>query len=139
MSRSLEDLRSSVRAIDRRIETMHMDAALLTGILPLPEGRKLWSSSEIVWEDHRIPDDMRTTYFSLLGKRYNLNQKVTKMEAIRDNDLPRWEARNIAYGWLHILGERGNDWLIEHKLTTVSLTEAILRNPNFLEEVVCDE
>lgn len=136
MSRSLEDLRSSVRAIDRRIETMHMDAALLTGILPLKSGRKLWSSSEIDWDDPKISEDMRTTYFSLLGKRYALNQKVTRMEAVRDNDLPRWEARNIAYGWLHVLGERGNDWLIEHKLTTVTLTEEILRNPDFLEEMV---
>ncbi len=136
MTRSLEDLRSSVRAIDRRIETMHMDAALLTGILPLPEGRKLWSSSEIDWDDPKIPEDMRTTYFSLLSKRYNLNQKVTRIEAENNNELPRWEAERVAYGWLHVLGEKGNDWLIKHKLTTITLTDAILNNPNFLEEMI---
>lgn len=136
MSRSLEDLRSSVRAIDRRIETMHMDAALLTGILPLPEGRKLWSSSEIDWDDPKIPEDMRTTYFSLLSKRHNLNQKVTRIEAENNNEIPRWGAERVAYGWLHVLGENGNDWLIKHKLTTVTLTDAILNNPNFLEEMI---
>ena len=136
MTRSLEDLKSSVRALDRKIEQIQMDAALLTGVLPLPEGRKLWSTTEINWDDHNIPGDMKDNYMDLLRKRYALNKQASRMEAEKDGELPRWEARELAYNWLNCLGDKGNDWLLEHNLTTVSLTEEILRNPNFLEEVI---
>lgn len=134
MARSIEDLRSSVRAIDRQLEKMRLEAAILTGIIPLPEDRVWWSTSEINWEDPRL-SHMKDNYQALVDKRYNINYEAERKIAIRDDNLPRFEAREIAYGWLHMLGEGGNDWLIEHHLTTVSLTERILENPRFLEEV----
>jgi hypothetical protein len=133
--RSLEDLRSSYRAIGKKLDNIRMDAAILTNILPLPEGKRFWVADEIQWDDPRL-DDIRDKFFSLLEKHHDLERTIGRLEAIRDNDLPRWEARQTAYGWLNILGDDGNDWLIQHNLTTVTLTEAILLNPQFLEEMI---
>lgn len=139
MARSLESLKSSVRAIDHKLENLRIDAALLVGVLPLKPGRRFWVATEIDWDDPKIPEDLHENYFSLVEKRYVLNYQAEKMEAEQKNELPRFEAEQIAYKWLNILGDDGNNWLIEHHLTTISLTEAILKNPNFLEEVISND
>lgn len=136
MNRSVEDLKSSVRAIDHKLDNLRMDAARCTGILPLKPGRKFWVATEINWDDPKIPEQIHTKYFGLLEKRSTLSYQAEKMEAEKNNELPRFEAREIAYNWLHVLGTEANAWLIEHQLSTVTLTEEILKNPNFLEEMV---
>ncbi|MBQ6344978.1 MAG: hypothetical protein IJI96_02585 [Methanobrevibacter sp.] len=138
MVRSLESLKGSYRAIGRKLESMRMDAAIQVGILPLSEGKPFWLAEEIDWDDPRL-SDMKEKFFFFLDKHYELGNQVGRLEAIQANDLPRWEAEQVAYGWLNILGDKSNAWLIEHKLNTFSLTEAILNNPNFLQEVVSDE
>lgn len=135
--RSLEDLRSSYRAIGRKLDDLRIEAAIAVEILPLKPGRRFWCADEIDWDDPRIPEHLKQKVFDLCDKHYQLGQTIGKREAICDGDLPRWEARQVAYGWLNILGEQGStDWLIKHHLTTVTLTEAILENPNFLEEMI---
>lgn len=135
MTRSLEDLRSSYRAVEKKIDSLTSDAATLLGILPLKPGRKFWSSTEIDWNDPRL-QPLKGKYDELTEKHRKLYLEIGRLEAIRDDDLPRWEAQQVAYGWLHVLGDDGNRWLLDHKLTTISLTEKILENPNFLEEVL---
>jgi len=133
--RSLEDLRSSYRAIGKKLDNLRMDAAIMVGILPLAPGRRVWVADEIDWDDPKL-DQLRETFFSLLNKHHRLEIEIGRREALRDNNYPRWLAEREAYGWLNILGDESNDWLIEHGLTTVTLTEKILRNPKFLEEVI---
>lgn len=135
MTRSLEDLRSSYRAVEHKLDSLNMDAASILDILPLQPGRKFWSSTEIDWNDPRL-QPLKGKYDELTEKHRKLSQEIGRREAIRDDDLPRWGAKQVAYDWLHILGDDGNRWLLDHKLTTITLTEKILENPNFLEEVV---
>ena len=134
--RSLEDLRSSYRAIDRRLDQLRIEAAIAVEVLPLKPGRKFWTADEIDWDDPRISEHLKQKVFDLCEKHTQLYKTITRREAIENDDLPRWEARQVAYGWLHVLGDEANDWLIAHKLSTISLTEAILENPQFLEEVI---
>ena len=136
MDRSLEDLRSSVRAIEHKLDNLRMDAAIAVGVLPLKPGHKFWVATEIDWDDPKIPREIHDKYFSLLDKRYELNYQAARREAEEKNELPRFEARQVAYGWLKILGDKSDAWLIEHHLTTITLTEEILNNPGFLEEVM---
>lgn len=134
-NRTLEDLRSSYRAIGRKLDALHIEAAIAVEVLPLKPGRKFWVATEIDWEDPRIPGHLKQKVFELSEKHYQLGQVIGKREAIEKDDLPRWEARQVAYGWLNVLGDEADNWLIKHHLTTVSLTESLLENPNFLEEV----
>lgn len=138
--RSLEDLKSSLHAIDHKIDNLKMDAALILGILPLSDDRRFWVATEINWNDSKL-DHLRDTFFELVEKSYEFTKEVTRREAIRDGYLEYWEAE-----------QKGMQFLSEHfssfdeeveffkKNNLIrgmsSLKEELVRNPRFLEGVV---
>lgn len=138
--KSFEDLKSSLRAINNRIESMRMDAALLTGILPLTNGRKIWTADEINWDDPKLTD-FRETYFELVDTARILTLHVSRLEATKKGNLEVWKANQKG---LRFLRDNFNsleeevEFFKKNNLTRgmSSLTEAILSNPNFLEGVV---
>ena len=132
--RSLEDLKSSKRAIIRKMDDLTQEAAIITGILPLKPGRKFWCVGEINWDDSRLTA-IRKTYFELAEKADNLNDEIEKRE---NENLHRHEARKKANHFLTTSFNSFEDeakWLKKHGLNGLSLAEKILQNPNFLSEV----
>ena len=130
--RSLEDLKSSNRAIYRKMDDLTQEAAIITGILPLKPGRKFWCVSEINWDDSRLTA-IRKTYFSMAEKAANLETAIAKLE--NDN---LHEARKKANHFLTTSFNSFEDeakWLKKNNLNGLSLAEKILQNPNFLSEV----
>ena len=130
--RSLEDLKSSKRAIIRKMDDLTQEAAIITGILPLKPGRKFWCVGEINWDDSRLTA-IRKTYFELAEKAANLETAIAKLE--NDN---LHEARKKANHFLTTSFNSFEDeakWLKKHGLNGLSLAEKILQNPNFLSEV----
>ncbi len=138
--RSIEDLKSSYRAIQNRIDSMHLDAAIQTGIIPLPEGKMFWTSNEINWNDPRL-DDTRETYFKLLNKAADLRYVINYREAEESNTLEQFLlyeeidefiSRNFnSFKELVEFYQRNN--LIRG---LSSLREKCLENPDYLTEVM---
>jgi len=138
--RSIEDLKSSYYAIQKRIDSMHVDAAILTGIIPLPEGKAFWSSNEINWNDSRL-DNTRETYFKLLRKSSDLRYVINYREAEESNTLEQFLlyeeidefiSRNFnSFKELVEFYQRNN--LIRG---LSSLREKCLENPDYLTEVM---
>ena len=65
--RSLEDLKSSRRAVNNKIDDIVQQAAIIQGILPLKPGRKFWCVTEIDWANVRL-SALRESYFELIQK-----------------------------------------------------------------------
>ena len=130
--RSLEDLRSSLSAVNKKADNIANKAANITGILPLQEGRRFWCVTEINWDDPRLTE-LKETYFKCINDAANLRDEIGRLE---DGD--RYEARKKANLFLctHFDSfEEEAEWLRSHGLNTLTLAEKILMNPNFLEEV----
>lgn len=137
--RSLEDLKSSYRAVTNRIDKMHMDAALLTGILPLPEGKRFWTSDEINWDDPKL-SGQKKTYFELIGKAYNLRRIIGRLEAEADGTIVEFETGETIYKFLNKNFKTFDEEVEFFRKNNLvrgfsSLLEKCLENPNYLEEV----
>ncbi len=131
--RSLEDLKSSRRAVQKRIDDIAQQAAIITEILPLKPGRKFWCVTEIDWADIRL-SALRESYFELIQKASNLDDTIAHLE----NDFDRYMARKKANKFLssHFSSlEEEAEWLRRFNLNALTLAEEILKNPNFLSEV----
>lgn len=132
--RNLEDLKSSKRAVIRKMDDITQQAAIITGILPLTPGRKFWCVTEINWDDPNLKG-LRETYFKLAKTVSNLEDAIANLE---EDNIQRYEASKKANQFLvesFESWEAEAKWLKEHGLNTISLTEKILENPNFLAEV----
>ena len=138
--RSLEDLKSSLHAIDGKIDDLKMDAAIILGILPLDETRRFWVATEINWNDSRL-DHLRDTFFEYVKKSYEFTTYIGRLEAIEGNYLEYFEAEQKA---LKFLSENFNSFDDEVKFFKKnnlirgmsSLKEELVRNPKFLEGVI---
>ncbi|WP_407415732.1 hypothetical protein [Methanobrevibacter sp.] len=138
--RSLEDLRSSLRAINHRCESIRMDAAVIVGILPLKPGRKIWTADEIQWDDPKLAH-LKDTYFELCDTASKLLRHVSELEAKKSGNLSVWKAKQKGEIFLRIHFhsiEEEKEFFEKNNLHRgmSSLTEAILSNPNFLEGVI---
>ena len=137
--RSLEDLRSTLRAMERSIDDNHMDAAIKVGVLPLKPGRRFWVATEINWDDPRL-NDMRDPFMELVDKHYKLSKIVGRMEAIQSGNLEFWEAKEKAN---HFACENfptlevETEFYRKHNIVQgrFGLAIKIVENPKFLEEV----
>lgn len=137
--RSLEDLKSSLRAVNHKIDDINMEAAVIMGILPLPEGKPFWIAGEIDWNSPKL-DHLRETFFKLVDESYELTQYVGRLQAEKEGNLDVWNAEQKG---LKFLKEHFNSFEEEvsfFKRNNLvrgfsSLTEELLKNPNFLVEV----
>ena len=137
--RSLEDLRSSVRAMEKSIDRKRIDAAIKVGVLPLKPGRRFWVATEINWDDPRL-DDMREPFMELVDKHYKLSKIVGRMEAIQSGNLEFWEAKEKAntFAFEHFsTDEEETEFYRKHNIIQgrFGLAIKIVENPKFLEEV----
>ena len=134
--RSLEDLKSSYRALVRKSDTLASEAAFRQG-LP-KEGQPFFISGQIDWDNPNV-SDIKPAYFEAIEKAGELHHIIGRLEASQINDLPRWEARQKANHFLHsnfVSIDEVKKWLNEHGcITSLDLAEKILENPNYLEEV----
>lgn len=139
-NRTSEDLRSSIRAISIRLDNLHMDAAIITGVLPLKPGRKFWTLDEINWDDPKLQEtDIEENCKELSRKRYELTNVVELRKAITEDNVDWMLARHKAYKW-------GKEYTVEELQTFFkqnnlpmgfsSLTSVLVKNPDFLEGVV---
>lgn len=132
--RSLEDLKSSRRAVQKSIDDIAQQAAIITEILPLKPGRKFWCVTEIDWADIRL-SALRESYFELIQKASNFDDTIACLE---NDDWDRYMARKKANKFLSSNFsslEEEAEWLRRFNLNALTLAEEILKNPNFLSEV----
>lgn len=138
--RSLEDLKSSLRAINHQIDSIKQDAAICVGVLPLKPGRKFWVADEINWDDSRV-DHLKETYFELKAKSSMLTYTIGKLEAEANGNVETWETDKKINEFLKdnfTSFEEEIEFFKKNNLVrgTSSLKECLLKNPNFLEEVL---
>lgn len=138
--RSLEDIKSSLHAIDHKIDNLKMDAALILGILPLDDNRRFWVATEINWNDPRL-NHLRDTFFELVQKSYKFSNYIGRLEAIEGGYLEYWEAEQKGLKFLseHFTSfDEQVDFFKKNNLIRgmSSLKEELVRNPRFLEGVV---
>lgn len=137
--RSLEDLKSSLRAVNHKIDDLNMEAATIVGILPLPADRQIWSSTEIDWNDPRL-DNLRETFFNYVDTAYELEHVIGKLDAENNNTVCEWEVYNRIDKFLN---ENFNTFTEEVEFFKknnlvrglCSLRERVLENPDYLREV----
>ena len=98
--RTTEDLKTSLRAINNKIDSLRMDAAILQGVLPLPDGKRFWVADEIDWTSPEL-SNLSKTYFDLLDKSHDLRREIDYREAIKNNAIPLYESRQIAYEFIN--------------------------------------
>lgn len=138
--RSLEDLKSSLRAVNLKIDSIKMDAAQIVGVLPLKPGRKFWVATEIDWEDPRL-DHLRPEYFRLLDAAYELDHITGKLEAESRGELEQWEIYTEIDSFLNTNFKTFDEEVEFFKKNNLvrglsSLRAEVLKNPNYLNEVV---
>lgn len=134
--RSLEDLKTSYRLLVRKSDDLASEAASRQG---LPKnGQRFFISGQIDWDNPNV-SDIKPKYFDAVEKAGELNTHIGRLEAIQDNDLPRWEARQKANHFIYTnfnTPDETKKWLREHDCITIfDLAEKILVNPDYLEEV----
>lgn len=138
--RSLEDLKSSLRAVNLKIDSIKMDAAQIVGVLPLKPGRKFWVATEIDWEDPRL-DHLRPEYFRLLDAAYELDHITGKLEAESRGELEQWKIYTEIDSFLNTNFKTFDEEVEFFKKNNLvrglsSLRAEVLKNPNYLNEVV---
>lgn len=138
--RSLEDLKSSLRAVNLKIDSIKMDAAQIVGVLPLKPGRKFWVATEIDWEDPRL-DHLRPEYFRLLDAAYELDHITGKLEAESRGELEQWEIYTEIDSFLNTNFKTFDEEVEFFKKNNLvaglsSLRAEVLKNPNYLNEVI---
>ena len=138
--RSIEDLKSSLHAIDGKIDDLKMDAALILGILPLSDDRRFWVATEINWNDPRL-DHLRDTFFEYVQKSYEFSNYIGRLEAINGGYLEYFEAEQKALKFLSEHFSSFDDEVNFFKKNNLirgmsSLKEELVRNPEFLKGVI---
>ena len=90
---------------------------------------------QVDFNDPRL-DDIKDKFFKTEEKLRELTWEVDRLEAIRDGELPRHEAKVKVYDFL---GKMSDDNVISflqaYHLSTTSLTEAVLLCPALLEDM----
>lgn len=139
--RSLEDLKSSLRAVNHQIDKMRMDAAETLGIFnTLCKEKPFWTADEINWDDPKIVH-LKPKFFHLLDTAYELEHIAGKLEATQNGTLEQFEIYEKIDKFLATnfkTFEEEVEFFRKNNLVAglSSLREAVLENPNFLEEVI---
>lgn len=139
--RTLEDLKSSLRAVNHQIDKMRMDAAELMGIFDtLCKEKPFWTADEINWDDPKL-SQMKPKFFQLLDSSYELEHIVGKIEATQNGTLEQYKIYQEIDKFLATNFKTFDEEVEFFKKNNLvrglsSLREAMLENPNYLNEVV---
>ena len=129
-SHELMEKKSTLRALNLKKDSMAVEIATkldLTGYFGL---------EEIDFDDPRLAD-IKDEFFKIISKINSCSWEVDRLEALRDGELPRHEARKKVYTFLNRLGnDQATDFLKSYQLSTVSLTEAVLICPTLLDDLM---
>ena len=130
----LMDKKSTLRVLTLKRDKYAQEISQRLG-LPLP-GQKFWTMEQVNFDDPKLAD-IKDDFHETVSKINEYTWEVGRLEAIRDDELPRHEARVKTYSFLKTLGnDQANDFLKSYRLTTVTLTEAVLLCPTLLDNLM---
>ena len=116
-SSELMEKKSSLRAITLKRENLASEIGYrVRDTLP---SYPFWVMDQVDFDDPRL-EDIKEEFFETESKRAKLAREVSRMEAIEEDELPRYEAREKAYAFLNSLSdEEAIRFLKQHRLNTV--------------------
>lgn len=126
----LMDKKSTLRALNLKRDNLAIEIASkleLTGF---------FSINQIDFDDPKV-STLKDDFQEVVSKIGFYSWEVDRLESIRDGELPRHNARVKVYAFLGGLGnDNATNFLKSHRLSTVTLTEAVLLYPNLLEDMM---
>lgn len=129
-SSDLMEKKSTLRALNLKRDNLAVEMATRLGLTGF------FGVNQINFDDPRIADII-DDFNEVVSKIGFYSWEVDRLEAIRDGELPRHNAKIKVYNFLVELGnDRATNFLKLHHLSTVSLTEAVLLYPNLLEDMM---
>ena len=94
----------------------------------------LWDLSMVNWDDPNIADE-KVTILQLINDINNLHWKIEEAEAINNGELDRHKAKVTVWKFLNSLeDEEKFEYLASVGMSTVGLIEAVMENPDFIQE-----
>ena len=129
----LEEKKSTLRALKHRRD--HLAAEIGYRVRDTISSYPLWIIDQVNFDDPRIAD-IKDEFFQTEEKISKLDWEVSRLEAIRDGELPRHEAKVKVYKFLQGMSDKNQiAFLQSHSLSTTSLTEAVLLCPGLLDNM----
>lgn len=129
-SSELMEKKSTLRALNLKRDNLAVEMAERLGLTGF------FGLAQINFDDPRIADII-DDFNEVVSKIGFYSWEVDRLEAIRDGELPRHDARVKVYAFLGGLGnDNATNFLRSHRLSTVTLTEAVLLCPNLLEDMM---
>lgn len=132
-SSELMEKKSTLRALTLKRDKYAQEISQRLG-LPLP-GQKFWTMEQVNFDDPKLAD-IKDDFNETVSKISEYSCEVGRLEAIHDGELPRHEAKIKAYSFLNKLGDEATAFLKSYRLTTVTLTEAVLLCPTLLDNLM---
>ena len=133
INHTLDDKKSSLRAIQRRRDDLAAEIGYC--VRDTISSYPLWVMEQVNFDDPRLAD-IKGKFFKTEEKLRELTWEVDRLEAIRDGELPRHEAKVKVYDFLGKMSEDNViSFLQAYHLSTISLTEAVLLCPALLEDM----
>lgn len=130
---TLDDKKSTLRALQRRRDDLAAEIGFR--VRDTISSYPLWIMDQVDFNDPRL-DDIKDKFFKTEEKLRELTWEVDRLEAIRDGELPRHEAKVKVYDFLGKMSEDNViSFLQAYHLSTVTLTEAVLLCPTLLEDM----
>lgn len=130
---SIEDKKSSLRALILKRDNLAREIG--HRVQDTISSYPLWIMDQVNFDDPRLAD-IKDDFFKTEEKISKLHWEVDRLEAIRDGELPRHEAKVKVYDFLGKMSEDNViSFLQAYHLSTVTLTEAVLLCPTLLEDM----
>lgn len=133
-SYELNQKRQTLRALNRRRD--NMAAEIGYRVRDTISSYPLWIMDQVNFDDPRL-SDIKDDFFQVEEKIQELTWEVDRLEAIRDGELDRYEAKRKVYKFLRGMGSDKNqiEFLQNYHLSTTSLTEAVYMCPGLLDDM----
>jgi len=130
----LEQKRSTLKALNLKRD--NLAAEIGYRVQDTISSYPRWIMDQVNFDDPRIAD-IKDEFFRLEEKISKLTWEVDRLEAIRDGELPRHEAKVKVYEFLRGMGNDKNqiEFLQRYSVSTTSLTESVLLCPSLLDDM----
>ena len=124
----VSEMKSSLRALQYKRDKISLEIAETL------EVSGFYVLSQLNLNDPRVVT-LRDQLYTVESKMDKLYWDIEEAEAVRDNEYEHYLARKQCSKFLGALGDKAaNSFLKQHGLTTITLVEAVLENPDFLKE-----
>lgn len=130
---TLHEKKSTLRALQKRRDDLAAEIGFR--VRDTISSYPLWIMDQVDFNDPRL-NDIKDKFFKTEEKLRELTWEVDRLEAIRDGELPRHEAKVKVYDFLEKMSDDNViSFLQAYHLSTTSLTEAVLLCPALLEDM----